>query len=330
MISKRVKEVIAQTGSEAVRVHHCRGGFSNPFNSPLCQIGFVAKEKEGRRRILWWLHENTHCHAGMNYPRKMDYPLDEDGLEKDSAIARQIDSTILYVVSIIKNGLCDWSLAVRWWDWLMNESPYARVFPEQGTAEQCLDRGYVFVDAEYSGSAIVAALVASRIPWEESLVCEAWCKLIDKGTNKNLAFLIAHTANGTHINFNFRKGRTCHVSVHLDTWSASDINDFVFGDYSRLFSTGDTAPYNESESYATYSQGSYKSYYEDGYLSTILSNTNWCTDTGYINIGSTPFKSLAKRVLKTSYMPIDAVCDKCVKELVPKIMKDLQQEGIKP
>ena len=134
----------------------------------------------------------------------------------------------------------------KYFDWLINRSPFHHAFPEQllrRTVDTCL-----IVDASTPSNLMVAALIASRYPYEFPHIVKLMQDLVAKGVDENLAFLTAHGVN--------RYGKDGHIMPahriggggHQVLWGeqVNNLKAFITSDVSKYLLR---LPYNKDKKY---------------------------------------------------------------------------------
>lgn len=137
---------------------------------------------------------------------------------------------------------------IKYLDWLLNHSPYSRVFIDKDASE-CLDRGFVSVSGRTPSNLMLGGLIAVRRLYEYSSVVEAFDILVEGGVKPNLAYLIAHRSRvveeGSGISFN--SFTTSHVNLN-HSFDKEYIMNFVNNNPTEKDSYYDTGRYGGVDS----------------------------------------------------------------------------------
>jgi hypothetical protein len=80
---------------------------------------------------------------------------------------------------------------VPYLDWIVSESVYADAFLED-SAEQILRQGYCVTPSNIPANYLQSAMIALRKHWEIGHIAAVWWELVQKGVNKELAFVLGH------------------------------------------------------------------------------------------------------------------------------------------
>lgn len=94
-----------------------------------------------------------------------------------------------------------------YFQWLFNDSPWSIAFLEKNAVE-CVERGFVLLTAKVAGPVLQGALVATRMPYEDSGRVKDFCKWADEGLSGNLSYLLASTVSlqGTEVVLSLHSG----------------------------------------------------------------------------------------------------------------------------
>ncbi len=86
-------------------------------------------------------------------------------------------------------------LCVKFYTWLMKDSPYASAFVSKSGEQVLKDKMLVF-DCNAPNNIMIGAAIITRQPTEHSYIPLAWYDLTEAGVNPNLAYLLAHMYSG--------------------------------------------------------------------------------------------------------------------------------------
>ena len=114
---------------------------------------------------------NTACHAELGYP----------GVEKIEA-----------VVNGIQNLKVPEATARRFLEYLFNFSAYAPAIKTK-SVKRAMDDGYYVGDVEVPGNLLGGALIAGRAISEYKSLAIVWEKLVERGVDPNMAFVVSHS-----------------------------------------------------------------------------------------------------------------------------------------
>tara|TARA_Y100001973_G_scaffold106774_1_gene187454 strand:+ start:1987 stop:3063 length:1077 start_codon:yes stop_codon:yes gene_type:complete len=149
------------------------------------------------------VNSNAACHATV---------LSLDSAEKKS---------IAYITTCINRGRekdCDEEVAINYYDWLINRSPYADVFVTKDAREAYTKDKYVVCTASVPANMLQAALVATRQPWEYNNVCYVQKMMEERGVDGNTAHLIGcllgRDTSGTMLTPSVQGGGHFHLDMH--------------------------------------------------------------------------------------------------------------------
>lgn len=125
-----------------------------------------------------WDHShNSACHAGLGEGYEMEK---FDGEVLAIASKTQMKSSFYY----------NSPLSIRFYDWLLNRSPWAEVFVTK-SGKLGARRGVV-CHTNVPSNLLLGGLIASRVAWEHINIMATWGKLTEAGVDESLAFFLAH------------------------------------------------------------------------------------------------------------------------------------------
>lgn len=117
------------------------------------------------------------CHAGLIY---------QTPVAPIVAVASQV------MDGEYRRGRLAPPLQHRYYDWLLNRSPFSDVFISSDS-KQVLDDEFLLLGCQHPRNVVVAACIAHRYLWEETKVVPVWASLVDAGMDEDGAFVLAHT-----------------------------------------------------------------------------------------------------------------------------------------
>lgn len=144
-----------------------------------CRLGTTARfafinEKTGK----YCVNRNTACHAQV---------LNRDYEETPTHITTHLHRTASHGREAISK-----QDRIVYFQWLFNDSPWSIAFLEKNAAE-CVERGFVLLTTKVSGPVLQGALVATRMPYEDSGRVTDFCQWVDKGLSGSLSYILAST-----------------------------------------------------------------------------------------------------------------------------------------
>ncbi len=146
---------------------------------------------------------NTACHAtvmGIGSPEK---------------------KKIASIVTCINRGRddCNEGVAIGYYDWLLNRSPYASAFVTKDARKAHKKDRYVVMDVSVPANLLQGALVATRQTWEHNPVCYTQHKLTQLGVNESVAHLLGCLLRPTrsspsNLTLSVQGSGHFHIDVH--------------------------------------------------------------------------------------------------------------------
>ncbi len=127
-----------------------------------------------------WFPIETHiCHAGLRRSALFDAPLGD---------------SIVATIDLVPKLQVDRKIAVSYFNWLFNKSPFRTVFMNK-SAKSAFDHG-VICRATSNANLLVAGLMATRLATEDmdGDRLGLWYKLVSMGCDPSLAFIIVSYA----------------------------------------------------------------------------------------------------------------------------------------
>lgn len=114
---------------------------------------------------------------------------------------------------------------VRYYDIMLNHTPYKEVYANHDP-EYAYEHG-IIIDCKHSRNLVIAALMAQRVAWENSLVAQRILHYVDLGVDKTIAFMLG---------FSFQvdgEQNICNWHVPLDGGRLSiySISNFMYDNY---------------------------------------------------------------------------------------------------
>lgn len=175
--------------------------------SGLCDFAILTETQEN-------LYTSMPCHA---------------------AITRPCNSNPIAIVTLIRKpeNIRIRGFVLKYLEWLMNHSVYSECFVTKSGMEAVLSG--IILRTNIPANLLVAALIATRYPWEHSLTFYFyWCQLVKRGVDKSLAFLAAHCVKEpTEGFYRFDNTPTVHVSIDTLEIGRRGIKLFIKKDYSK-------------------------------------------------------------------------------------------------
>lgn len=187
-----------------------------------------------------FVSDNQACHAGLAESMKRAFTPDF------------AHSYIMYKYETPLNS----KLAVPFLHWLIHDSMYSEVFPDQDAAHVWGD-GVLSTYTNRGANLVVGAHIAARRLTEHNYIVRNWYELVQRGVNGDLAFILAHCIAGSVVNGEIEprhKTRfyttTGHVSFYVHDFTASDVHrcmnkqfpretEYKFTEYSKYYGTID-------------------------------------------------------------------------------------------
>lgn len=131
---------------------------------------------------------NTACHAELSYPNGGYGDAKSVAPDKFDPVA------VLNQVQELRAGE---DVGHRFFEWLLNYSPYRSVFVTK-SAKRVLDRNLVVADTEVNANLMVSALMSQRAATENHsgnrnyTIAVTWDRLVSLGVHPSAAFAISH------------------------------------------------------------------------------------------------------------------------------------------
>lgn len=218
-------------------------------------IGKRLKKKSGDRNVTVALLgekkeeetivEYAACHAAVTY----NYPAADNVSRSNVRFKQRV------ILSRIQNLGVSKDTALRYWNWLINYSPFAPVFITR-SAEKAFKRGYFVVRTDLRADLMMGGLIASRLPTEHFTpvykienTTILWENLVDRGVHPSLAFTLAHrfvlSDHGVVI---LRISEPGHMAIstcvsNYNDWSSTHINFY------KNKMQGDVLPFETTNSH---------------------------------------------------------------------------------
>jgi hypothetical protein len=124
-----------------------------------------------------------------------------------------------YVISSVQKLRVSKEVAVKYYDWLANTSPYAEAFVTKD-ATQIIDEAMAIVTADVDGRIVVGGLMAARAISELHRIPQVWYDLTEHGVHPNVAFVYAHilsTDENRKSLFLGVKGNSNHTALSVNS-----------------------------------------------------------------------------------------------------------------
>lgn len=169
---------------------------------------------------------NTSCHAGLRYP----------GLGGKIPVA---------VINQIQQPLVGEEIAARFYEWLLNYSPYRNVFITKSIRD-AFANNVIVTTAEAPANLMVGGLMASRFATENYLnnylyrYCRVWDKLVQLGVHPSAAYCASIFLRPDSDDEKTNLSLTVPLSGHMS----------IDGDNRTFFNFIGETPQREGEPYA--------------------------------------------------------------------------------
>lgn len=112
------------------------------------------------------------------------------------SLKANLKSTPLFVLTKIKDQGVDENIVRRFYEWLLNQSPYRHTFISKNP-RKILENGVIVSNCETNNRLFAGGLIASRLPWENYSnshlfkQLELWDRLIQNGVDPNVSYIIS-------------------------------------------------------------------------------------------------------------------------------------------
>jgi len=163
-------------------------------------------------RKIWATVSNTACAAGL----------------KGFSGFSSVDYVIAHISNIEFSPSED---DQYFYEWLFQESPYAKAFITKSYKEFIKTRMAV-IDASASWVLVIQACMLTRLPWEGDFnhITKLFKGLGEAGCSKNLAFVMSHVVDPRRDRVKFDYSRFGHNAMQHDNLSPTALKAFVEGE----------------------------------------------------------------------------------------------------
>ena len=180
---------------------------------------FSADNNAGRTRYAsiekggkFVYHGNTACHAGLSYP----------GTEKPVCVVNQIQTIVP-----------EEPAAIRFYEWLLNFSPYRDAFITKN-AKKAVEDHIIIADTKAPANIMVGGLMASRFATEPDYgiarACTAWDRLVELGVHPNAAFALSHSLRVDEEYETIAIGELCHTALYTGMVREYNVHNYEYED----------------------------------------------------------------------------------------------------
>ena len=118
----------------------------------------------------------------------------------------------------------------RYYRWLLNESPFSSAYITKSAS--FIMKNFALTRTDIPGNFMLSALIAGRFPWERPYHFVMWNKLVSRGFDGTLAFLISQSLACDHRRkVSIRNVRSEHDAIDTTSMDLGDIARFVNKQY---------------------------------------------------------------------------------------------------
>jgi hypothetical protein len=142
-----------------------------------------------------------------------------------------VGSGMDYVLCSVQKLGVPKEVAIKYYDWIANRSPYAEAFVSKD-AEQIINDAMVVVTSDVDGRIVVGGLMAARAISELHRIPQVWYDLVENGVHENVAFVFAHllsTDDKCSSIFLKVQGNSNHTAIYRDCESDEYYLNFIHG-----------------------------------------------------------------------------------------------------